>query len=181
MELIQLLLPPANEVCEGYVFTGVCLSMGVGVILFASGPRGGIYLWSWGCLPHTPGQTPACPVHAGIWSTSRRYASSLECILVLIPMNNTKLITILVSLNLSQWNPSLSPLNVLRFKPHIDFSWINIDLKLKSIFYLHFILIDLGINPVLFFIHLTLFEHQLHKIGGDAKLTISINKQPRSL
>ena len=25
-----ILLPPANEVCEGYVFTGVCLSMGGG-------------------------------------------------------------------------------------------------------------------------------------------------------
>ena len=24
----QMLLPPANEVCEGYVFTGVCLSTG---------------------------------------------------------------------------------------------------------------------------------------------------------
>ena len=41
-----LFLPPANEVCEGYVFTGVCLSTG-------------------GCLPHcmlgyTPtGQTPS--------------------------------------------------------------------------------------------------------------------------
>ena len=23
-----MLLPPANEVCEGYVFIGVCLSMG---------------------------------------------------------------------------------------------------------------------------------------------------------
>ena len=29
LELI--LLPPANEVCEGYVFTGVCLSTGRGV------------------------------------------------------------------------------------------------------------------------------------------------------
>ena len=28
------LLPPANEVCEGYVFTGVCLSTGEG----GSGP-----------------------------------------------------------------------------------------------------------------------------------------------
>ena len=32
-ELLCHFLPPANEVCEGYVFTGVCLSMG-------------------GCLPH---------------------------------------------------------------------------------------------------------------------------------
>ena len=29
--LLSLLLPPANEICEGYVFTGVCLSMGRGV------------------------------------------------------------------------------------------------------------------------------------------------------
>ena len=27
-ELTVLSLPPANEVCEGYVFTGVCLSTG---------------------------------------------------------------------------------------------------------------------------------------------------------
>ena len=55
---INHLLPPANEVCEGYVFIGVCLSTG-GVS--ASGPGG--------CLPpppqadtplgkHAPGQTP---------------------------------------------------------------------------------------------------------------------------
>ena len=29
IEAISLLLLPANEVCEGYVFTGVCLSTGV--------------------------------------------------------------------------------------------------------------------------------------------------------
>ena len=47
----KLLLPPANEVCEGYVFTGVCLSVHRGV----SAPlHAGI---------HTPpGQTPPCPV-----------------------------------------------------------------------------------------------------------------------
>ena len=70
---------------------------------------------------------------------------------------------------------------VLRFQPHIDFLWINIDLKSKSIFYPLFIPIDLGINLVFFFIHMILFGHQLHKTGGDAKLTISINKQPRWL
>ena len=75
-------LPLANEVCEGYVFTGVCLSTG-------------------GCLPHcmlgytSPGpvadtppwadtplgrhppwaDTSLCAVHAGIRSTSGWYAS----------------------------------------------------------------------------------------------------------
>ena len=40
-------LPPANEVYEGYVFTGVCLSKGVCLPLV------------WGCLQHTPPrQTP---------------------------------------------------------------------------------------------------------------------------
>ena len=35
----RILLPPANEVCEGYVFTGVCLSTGgrTHLILSASG------------------------------------------------------------------------------------------------------------------------------------------------
>ena len=31
----DFLLPPANEVCEGYVFTGVCLST----------PEGGVCVW----------------------------------------------------------------------------------------------------------------------------------------
>ena len=35
-------LPPANEVCEGYVFTGVCLSTrgGACVVLFGGGMCG---------------------------------------------------------------------------------------------------------------------------------------------
>ena len=37
--LVVYLLPPANEVCEGYVFTDVCLSMG-------------------GCGSHPPGRHP---------------------------------------------------------------------------------------------------------------------------
>ena len=41
----EQLLPPANEVCEGYVFTGVCLSRGGGV----RGCRG------------------ACVVAGGVW------------------------------------------------------------------------------------------------------------------
>ena len=37
----NFLLPPANEVCEGYVFTGVCLSMGRGVwVSVIPGTRG---------------------------------------------------------------------------------------------------------------------------------------------
>ena len=69
-------LPPANEVCEGYVFTGVCLS------------TGGVYpIACWDTLPrdqwqtsslgrHPPwADTPLCAVHAGIRSTSGCYAS----------------------------------------------------------------------------------------------------------
>ena len=38
------LLPPANEVCEGYIFTGVCLSMGGGM-------HGGGHVWQGeGCV-----------------------------------------------------------------------------------------------------------------------------------
>ena len=80
----NLLLPPANEVCEGYVFTGVFLSTGR---VSTSGPEG--------CLP-PPGQTPPpwadttpcadtplpCPVHAGIVN-KRAVRIPLECILVL--------------------------------------------------------------------------------------------------
>ena len=40
-----LLLPPSNEVCEGYVFTGVCLSTGRGGV---HGCRG--HAWLWGVM-----------------------------------------------------------------------------------------------------------------------------------
>ena len=45
VECILVLLPPANEVCEGYVFTGVCLSTG-GVCVVA--PVGGHAWLLWG-------------------------------------------------------------------------------------------------------------------------------------
>ena len=47
-----MLLPPANEVCEGYVFTDVCLSRGGGCLPL---------VWGCVCLPHTPRQTPPIP------------------------------------------------------------------------------------------------------------------------
>ena len=57
------LLPPANEVCEGYVFTGVCLSTGWGGVCPIAcwdihPPLGTI-----GTPPgrHPPGQTPLLP------------------------------------------------------------------------------------------------------------------------
>ena len=54
-------LPPANEVCEGYVFTGVCLSTGVCI------QRGGLHLGGWADPP---------PIgYYGTRSTSGRYAS----------------------------------------------------------------------------------------------------------
>ena len=77
VQITRQLLPPANEVCKGYISTGVCLSTGGGVCPIAC----------WDTPPgrHTPGQTPPClvhagihtpgPVHAGIWSTNRCYAS----------------------------------------------------------------------------------------------------------
>ena len=57
-------LPPANEVCEGYVFTGVCLSTGDGgggCLLLVPGRCLPLVVGR-GYLPHTPlgrpGQTP---------------------------------------------------------------------------------------------------------------------------
>ena len=71
----EVLLRPKNEVCEGYVFTGVCLSTG-------------------GCLPHcmlgyTPGpeadtpqkQTPPA-VHARRYGQQAGGTHLLECILI---------------------------------------------------------------------------------------------------
>ena len=51
------ILRPANEVCEDYVFTGVCLSKGVS----ASGPGRGVFHTPWADTPPgqtSPGQTP---------------------------------------------------------------------------------------------------------------------------
>ena len=50
---VLLLLPPANEVCEGYVFTGVCLSTGCvcvwGVCVWQGGVHGGGHAWQGVC------------------------------------------------------------------------------------------------------------------------------------
>ena len=83
-------LPPTNEVCEGYVFTGVCLSTGGCLPLVPGGvsathPLGRHPL---GRHPpcadtpqadtptdkHPPRQTPPA-VLPGIWSTSKQYPS----------------------------------------------------------------------------------------------------------
>ena len=104
--LVLDLLPPANEVCKGYVFTGVCLSTGGGEgvsALMHAGihPLGRYTPWQVHPLAGTPpgrytplgrytylagtppgqvsppwtGMPPPSTVHAGIRSTSRRYAS----------------------------------------------------------------------------------------------------------
>ena len=62
----EILLPPANEVCEGYVFTGVCLSTGEGGMRGCSregvhGCLGGAWLLTGGCVV-APG---ACMVAPG--------------------------------------------------------------------------------------------------------------------
>ena len=48
------LLPPANEVCEGYVFTGGCLSTGGGACMVAGGAcmvaRGMHGSWGMACM-----------------------------------------------------------------------------------------------------------------------------------
>ena len=49
-----LFLPPANEFCEGYVFTGVCLSTGGGVCL-CSGGMSATHTPPWA---DTPGHPP---------------------------------------------------------------------------------------------------------------------------
>ena len=71
-----LLLPPANEVCEGYVFTRVCHSVHRGGtwagIPQQVHPTGQVPPWE-----STPwaGAPPPATVHARIRSTSGRYAS----------------------------------------------------------------------------------------------------------
>ena len=83
----SIFLPPANEGCEGYVLTGVCLSTGrgEGVWVSASCPRGvsatpptppwaDTTPWAdtplpsacWDTSPSASWDTPPCPVHAEI-------------------------------------------------------------------------------------------------------------------
>ena len=60
------LLPPANEICEGYVFTRVCLSVC---------PQVGRYAPQVGTPASRYSPHPQATVHAGIRSTNGRYAS----------------------------------------------------------------------------------------------------------
>ena len=49
LDIFNILLPPANEVCEGYVFTGICLSTGGGGVRGrvegGSALQGGWHAW----------------------------------------------------------------------------------------------------------------------------------------
>ena len=71
--ILRSLLPPASEVCEGNVFTGVCLSTGGGSL-----SRGGLYPGGSLDRDETPGQRPQRTL------TSGRYASYWNVCLLLI-------------------------------------------------------------------------------------------------
>ena len=86
-------LPPANEVCEGYVFTGVCLFTGGGACVVALGRRGAWHAWL------LPGGMHGCSPGEPAWNTMR-YGDTineravrilLECILVFIITSNKRL------------------------------------------------------------------------------------------
>ena len=76
---VLIYLPPANEVCEGYVFTPVSHSVHSGEYLGRYPPPPARYTPLAGTPPGrytAPGQVhPPATVHAGIRSTSGRYAS----------------------------------------------------------------------------------------------------------
>ena len=110
--LKESLLQPANEVCEGNVFTGVCLSTGERCVsqnalgrgcvsqhalrgclprgVFVQGVSAQDGVCPGGCLPggvaDTPTRTRGRPPsrYYGIRSTSRRYASHWNAFLFLI-------------------------------------------------------------------------------------------------
>ena len=81
-------LPPTNEVCEGYVFTGACLST-AGVCPIACwdtpAPWDQRQTSPLGRPPRNQRQTPPYAVHAGIRSTSGWYASHRNAFLLLLP------------------------------------------------------------------------------------------------
>ena len=65
-------LPPVNEVCEGYVFTGVCLSTGGWCLPLVPG----------GCLQHPPDRHPPPQRILRDTVNKRAVRIPLECILV---------------------------------------------------------------------------------------------------
>ena len=100
-------LPPANEVCEGYVFTGVCLSTGECLPLVPGR----------GCLSHPHPLGSACwdkhmlwPLHAGIqtppaqcmlgytplpsacWDTVNKRAVRIPLECILVPHNSSPMV-----------------------------------------------------------------------------------------
>ena len=86
-------LPPVNEVCEGYVFTGVCPHCMLGYTLLGRHTPPGRHPPNRHTHPRqtdtpqadtpqadtpqadTPQADPPCTVHAGIWSKSGQYIS----------------------------------------------------------------------------------------------------------
>ena len=97
MEMISL--PPANEVCEGYVFTGVCLSGGVrgrGVCMAGGHVRGGGgHVRGWGhvhaCPPADTTRYGQC---AGGTHPTGMHSCLLELILFMGCIKNTTAINI---------------------------------------------------------------------------------------
>ena len=83
-------LPPANEVCEGDVFTGVCRSTpGGGACMVLFGGRvwfysGGVHGFIWGaCMVLFGGGGGWACVVFSVFSDERAVRILLECILVL--------------------------------------------------------------------------------------------------
>ena len=71
----MLLLPPADEVCEGYVFTGVCLSTGEEDCL----PPPDRHPSPPGQIPLTPGQTSPTPGQTPPWADTPRQTPPSAC------------------------------------------------------------------------------------------------------
>ena len=102
------LLPPANVVCEGYVFTGVCLSTAGGGVLHPRGVlhREGFSIPGGGVLHPGGGGSPSRgggvlhPGGVSIRSMCRRYASYWNAFLLL---GNFMILQIMI-LQISAWH-----------------------------------------------------------------------------
>ena len=95
------LLPLANKVCKGYIFTGVCVSTGGCVCLNACSDTP-----PWANTPplqthpgrHPPGQTHPLPLGSACWDTVNKRAVCilLECNLVFNENSIASIITVLM-------------------------------------------------------------------------------------
>ena len=96
------LLPPANKVCEGYVFTRVCHSVHrAGECLL---PVWGGCLLPGGCLVETPHDGYCCGRYASYWNAFLFIQLSVRMLFLFIPFTDKQGLFILFNDTIIEWS-----------------------------------------------------------------------------